>query len=235
MTLSKIELLTRGAQFVEPKELALRNGLHLEPRCRVCRNDEVREQVNTMLTSGASYASIARAVGNADTNSDRVDKVTVDSVRNHCARHFPVQNIARATYREILERRAKENAVDFVEGVASAITPMAFLETVMAKGYETLLDPDTKVDVTTAMNAATRLQALTDSRGVQRDLLEMKVQVNRIIDAVRSTVPESMWGDIVDKVNEASPVIAVDTDEDVPGDDDLPLDPDDLAYDARSA
>ena len=29
-----------------------------------------------------------------------------DSFRNHCARHFPVQQVARATYRAIVERRA---------------------------------------------------------------------------------------------------------------------------------
>ena len=43
------------------------------------------------------------------------DRVTIDSIRNHCVRHFPVQQVARATYREILERRAKENSVDFIE------------------------------------------------------------------------------------------------------------------------
>lgn len=222
-------------EALKSTELAALSNFHLEPRCRVCRNDAVRQQVNGLLASGASYAMVVRTLRDANGKLDKCDQVTIDSVRNHCARHFPVQNIAKATYREILERRARENQVDFVEGVASAITPMAFLETVMAKGYEMLLDPDTKIDVNTAMTAATRLQALTDARGVQHDLLEMKVQVNRIIDAVRSTVPEPMWGEIVDKVNEASPVIAVDTDEDVPGDDDLPLDPDDLAYDARSA
>lgn len=65
-------------------------------------------------------------------------------------------------YRRILERRAQENGVDFVKGVATAITPMAFFETVMAKGYETLVDPDTKVDVNTGMIAAGRLQALIE-------------------------------------------------------------------------
>jgi hypothetical protein len=38
--------------------------------------------------------------------------------------------VAKATYRDILERRARENAVDFVEGVASALTPIAFLRDV---------------------------------------------------------------------------------------------------------
>ena len=55
----------------------------------------------------------------------------------------------RVTYREILKRRAQENGVDFISGVATAITPMAVFATVMAKGYETLVNPDIKVDVST--------------------------------------------------------------------------------------
>ena len=64
-----------------------------------------------------------------------------------------MQNVAEATYRQILERRAKENGIDFVNAVATAITPMAFYETVMAKGYETLVDSDTRIDVNTGMIA----------------------------------------------------------------------------------
>jgi hypothetical protein len=52
--------------------------------------------------------------------------------------------VAKATYRDILERRARENAVDFVEGVATALTPIAFVETFMVKSYETLVDSDTR-------------------------------------------------------------------------------------------
>ncbi len=122
--------------------------------------------------------------------------------RNHCARHFPVQNVAKATYREILERRAKANGVDFIEGVATAITPIAFFETIMVKSYETLVDSDTKVDVNTGMVAAGRLQSLIDSRDYSRDLLVMKVQLGQISQAVRSVVPESMWGEIVEKLEE---------------------------------
>ena len=87
------------------------------------------QRVNDLLASGASYAMTLRALG------DDAVGVTSDSIRRHSERHFPVQNAARATYREILERRAQENSVDFVDGVATAITPMALLETVMVKGY----------------------------------------------------------------------------------------------------
>jgi hypothetical protein len=55
--------------------------------------------------------------------------------------------VAKATYRDILERRARENAVDFVEGVATALTPIAFFETFTVKSYETLVESDTRVDV----------------------------------------------------------------------------------------
>ena len=163
---------------------------------------QVRKKVNDMLASGASYAMVLRALGEDNAKLDKCDRITIDSVRNHCGRHFPVQNVAKATYREILERRAQENRVDFVEGVATAITPIAFFETVMVKSYETLVDSNTKVDVNTGMIAAGRLQSLIDSRDWSRDPLVMKVQLGQISEAVRSVVPQEMWGEIVERLEE---------------------------------
>ena len=120
------------------------------------------------LASGASYAYILRTLGEDNAKLYKCDRVTVDS--NHTARHFPVQNVAKATYREIVERRAKANGVDFIEGVATAITPIAFFETVMVKSYETLVDSDTRVDVNTGVVAAGRLQSLIDSRDYSREI-----------------------------------------------------------------
>ena len=165
---------------------ALLPQFHLEPRCRVCRNDQVRKKVNDLLATGASYGMIQRALQDDNAELDRRDQVTIDSIRNHTARHFPVQNVAKATYREILERRAKENVVNFVKGVATAITPMAFLETVIVKGYETLVHPDTRVDVNTGMVAAGRPEALVDSRANELSCWKSGSKLNRIIEAVRS-------------------------------------------------
>jgi hypothetical protein len=103
----------------------------------------------------------------------------------------------RATDRDTLERRARENQIDFIEGVATALTPLAFLETVMVKSYETLVDSDTEVDVNTGIVAAGRLKSLIDSRDYSHDLLVIKVQLGQIADAVKSTVPQEMWGDVV--------------------------------------
>ena len=191
-----------GDDTVESTELATRNGFHLEPRCRICRNDLVRKKVNDLLASGASYAYILRTLGEDNAQLDKRDQVTVDSVRNHCGRHFPVQNAAKATYREILERRAKANGVDFVEGVATALTPIAFFETVMVRAYETLVDSNTKVDLNTGIVAAGRLQSLIDSRDYSREIAELRFQVFKIGEAVKSTVPQEMWAEIVEKLEE---------------------------------
>ncbi len=112
-----------------------------------------------------------------------------------------MQNVAKATYRRILERRAQENGVDFVNGVATAITPMAFFETVMAKGYETLVDPDTKVDVHTGMIAAGRLQALIDSHAGRTSMADILFKVDRIINAIHDTVPQELWEVILHKID----------------------------------
>src|SRR4029077_4989795 len=195
---SQLQALREAPTETAPfDELATRiNGLPLEPRCRVCRNDALRRKVNDLLSGGASYAMVLRALEQDNAKLDTRDRVTIDSIRHHTKRHFPVQNVAKATYRRILERRAQENGVDFVKGVATAITPMAFFETVMVKGYETLVDSDTTVDVSTGMIAAGRLEALIDSRASGTRITELMVQMGHIIDAVHGTVPEELWPEI---------------------------------------
>ena len=131
--------------------------------------------------------------GEDNAQLDKRDRVTVDSVRTHTTKHFPVQQTAHATYREILERRARENQVDFVEGVAIALTPMAFYEVVMAKVFRTLVDDGTEVSVETGLRAAEKLQSVLEGRERGTDVLELRVQLGRIGEAVRAVVPQEMW------------------------------------------
>lgn len=87
--------------------------------------------------------------------------------------------VAKGTYRDILERRARENAVDFVEGVATALTPTAFFETFMVKSYKTLGDSYTRVDVNTGIVAASWLQAVNGPRDYSIDIAEMVARIPR--------------------------------------------------------
>ena len=72
----------------------------------------------------------------------------------------------------------------------------------MVRSYETLVDSDTRVDVNTGIVAAGRLQSLIDSKDYSRDVLELKVQLAKISQAVRSVVPESMWAAIIEQLEE---------------------------------
>lgn len=80
------------------------------------------------------------------------------------------------------------------------------------------------------MIAAGRLQSLIDSREGQPDMVDIMVQLNRIIDAVKSTVPQEMWGEIADKLDrpELEPSVPFDEDaNDFEGEDDI-FDPEDF-------
>jgi YD repeat-containing protein len=124
------------------------------------------------------------------------ERVTIDSIRNHANRHFPVQQVARATYREILERRANENSIDFIEGVATAITPLAFLETVMVKGYQSLVDEGTTVSLRDAMEAALKLNEIARKDEGTMDRARILADMGRIIDVVRTFIPSERWPDV---------------------------------------
>jgi hypothetical protein len=174
---------------VESTQLAARiNGVHLEPRCRVCRNDLVRKQVNDLLASGWGYAMILRAIG-----EDNAAGVTIDSIRNHAERHFDVQPAGRATYREILERRAREAQIDYVNGVATAITPLAYLETMMVKGYQTLVDERTIVSHRDGMDASLKLAEALRKDEDAFEVVEMRARMSRVISTVREFVPREQW------------------------------------------
>ena len=73
-----------------------------------------------MLATGASYAMVLRALAADNAELAKCDRVTIDSVRNHTDQAFPRPAGRQATYREILERRAKRES----ESTSSKASPL---------------------------------------------------------------------------------------------------------------
>ena len=166
----------------------------VEPRCRVCRDDDVRDQVNSLLAKGLSFAAIARALPPTD------EGVSVDSIRRHAERHFPVQHTAGTTYREILERRAREQQLDLEDGVRTALTPLAYFEVVMQRAFENLVEHNADVSIQAGLSAAAHLQQAAAGSSDGMEIARIMVQMDQVIRAVRETVPEELSPAIVERL-----------------------------------
>ena len=62
-----------------------------------------------------------------------------------------------------------------------------------------------------------KLQSILDKRDQGDDIAEMRRQINQILDAVKSTVPQEMWGasiDKLDQVEQVAPGVGDETDYD---------------------
>jgi hypothetical protein len=88
------------------------------------------------------------------------------------------------------------------EGVATALLPVTFFEVVMNKAFRALVDDGTEVSVETGLRAAEKLQSVLDGREQGTEVLELKVQLGNISEAVRSVVPQSMWAEIAEQLEE---------------------------------
>ena len=72
----------------------------------------------------------------------------------------------------------------------------------MNKAFRTVVDDRIEVGVETGLRAAEKLQSVLDGRDRDTEVLELKVQLDRIDEAVRSIVPQSMWAEILAKLKE---------------------------------
>jgi hypothetical protein len=72
----------------------------------------------------------------------------------------------------------------------------------MNKAFRTVVDDRTEVSVETGLRATEKLQSVLDNRDRDTEVLELKVQLDRIVEAVRSVVPQSMWAEILAKLEE---------------------------------
>lgn len=200
----RAELERRVEQEIE--ELRLAGRLYQfkpEPKCKVCKQDDtgLTSVVNKLLGAGEPYASVLRDIDVFNEELDSKDKITYASIRNHHKRHFATNNAAAAVYRRILEKNAAEADIDFIGGVKNAVTPLAYLETMMNKGYQQVTSDLPNVDPEMGMKAAVQLHNLT-KESPEEDVQELVHKTNRLIEIVRETVPVSFWEEIVRKIEE---------------------------------
>lgn len=168
-------------------------------RCRICRDDDVRKVINTLHGYGLTTRSIVEVVDSSGLNNGRGDrdKITYDVIWRHTKKHFDIDTPAREIYRGILARRAAEEGQDIDQGVGSAVNALSYLETMMMRGYQDLVDQNTRIPYADGAKAAIKLHELTRRDAGVHEIAEVMRKMNYVINAVMTAVPEQYHADIL--------------------------------------
>lgn len=175
-------------------------------QCRICQTEGATSVVNKMLSYGATHQDILDVLQPLNLRRPKDEPITLNVIGHHARNHFPLEEAANAVYRKLIEKRAAEAEKDFINGVGGAVTALGFLDVVVQKGYENLVEEDVIVGVDTAIRAAKELATIEAQRDSNdNDIADVMVKMDQVIKAVRDVVPEEMWDQIAARIQGQSP------------------------------
>jgi hypothetical protein len=185
------------------EKLKKEGKLNVQPsnRCRICQDEHLRTLVNKLIGYGLNNIDIMGIVEPLNEGRARNKQITRSVLWGHINRHFNVLDPALAIFREILERRDREAGGDFEKGVGSKITALAYLETMMVKGYATMVDENTEVSPTEGARAAVQLEELIRKNVGATSTAEVMVKFNAVMSALFEVVPPEYHQAIVDRLD----------------------------------
>lgn len=191
---------------------------HVEPRCRVCKDDDIRRSVNKMLAFGMSYRDILEALKPVNSTRAKNSKISYDSIYTHRTKHFILQDAAAGVLRHIMEKEAEAHNLDYIRGVGSQLTVFSYLKSLEAKGYANLTDAATKITPELGMQASLKYHELTKEDADVQAVAKLYSDFNTLLTAVKEVVAPEDWAAIITKVeskeSEALGIIDVEVDED---------------------
>lgn len=190
---------TEIARLREAGQLEVRT----EHRCRACQDESTRLLINNLLARMLSFRDIYTII-NSSINPVRRQKgeppITQRIITHHAKEHFAIDNPAWAIFRSIGVRRGRQLGKDYENGIAETVSHLAFLETVVQKGWVNLIKPDTEVPYTDGLSASVKLAEIEAKTAGAQQQAEMMAQVNRIITIFKESVPPEAWPGIVARI-----------------------------------
>lgn len=178
--------------------------VQVEHRCRACQDEPTRMLINNLLARMLSYRDIFQII-NVSINPVRKQQglrpITQRIITHHAKEHFAIDNPAWAVFRAIGERRGKQLGRDYENGIAETVSYLAYLETMVKRGWDDLIDPDTKVTYVDGARAAKDLADIETKSSGQQQQAEMLAQMNRIITIFKEVVPADQWPAVVARIN----------------------------------
>lgn len=167
------------------------------PHCRVCRNEPVRLLVNKLVGYGIPNPEVMDVLKPVNEALEEKDRISYDNLWQHIKRHFNPENPAREIFRNIQRRRLADEGIDFEKAVGNTVNAIIYFETMMVKGYSTMIDEKTEVSVAEGASAAKQFYDMTRKDAGLQEMAELMAAQNRIIAAFREEVPERYHAAII--------------------------------------
>lgn len=129
---------------------------------------------------------------------------TQPSIRNHAEFHMPTEKLL---VRKIVERRAREQQLDYLEGSKSILTAHSVMELIAQKGWEELVENRLKPDVKDTMAAVLSLKKLEDEASDNASMAEMLAQFNVVLTAIKEVCPPEVLEALMERIDHYSGVV----------------------------
>jgi hypothetical protein len=198
--------------------------------CKVCTSPEdIRLIVDKLLIYPKSYREILREARlyEEDLDVPEAARISYHSIRTHALNHLSVE---KRNIRQTIEERAALKGKKVIDAGGTLLTPEAFYEVVIAKGFENIVNGLDSPTISQTMQAVALLQKLEEQTGRDYKPEVLVNQLNIIVMAIREVLPTEMREAVFKKIDEYSkkaqePVSAIELEEAYEYiDDDLNLD-----------
>jgi len=174
------------------------------PQCKVCTSgDEIRRYVDDLLLFPKGYKEVLRTIQPLEERLgiEPADRVSYSSIRTHYRNHLPLDKKA---VREIVERRASSKGKSIIDVDGNLLTPEAFYEVVIAKGFENIVSGADTPTISQTMQAVSILQKLEKDADRQYKPEVLINQLNIIVLAIREVLPPEWREKVFEKIDQYS-------------------------------
>ena len=173
-------------------------------QCKVCSSDEeIRRIIDTLLLFPKSYQDTLREARLLEERLDipEENRVSYHSIRNHYKNHLPLDKRA---VRDIVEKRAEIKGKKVIDAGGTLLTPEAFYEVVVLKGFEDIVSGLNRPTISQTMQAVNMLKRLEDQSQQEYKPEVLLNQLNMIVTAIREVLPPDMREAVFNKIEEYS-------------------------------
>ena len=170
------------------------------PQCKVCSSgDEIRRYVDDLLLYPKGYKEILRTIQPLEEKLgvEPEDRISYSSIRTHYRNHLPLD---KKQVREVIERKANKNNTSIIDADGTLLTPEAFYEVIVAKGFEDIVSGAARPTLSQTFQAMGILQRMEEKekQGYKPEVLVN--QLNIILQAIRDVLPVEWREKVFDKI-----------------------------------